>query len=78
MINLAAVNGVDSIFQLSVAGHQQTNGAGIMLADPFQQLNATLARHPLIGQNHVNWMVRENNLSRLGAVCGVDLKFLCR
>ena len=52
--DLAAVDGVDRVFQLRVAGHEQTNGLGMVDADPLEQLDAVHARHLLVGKDDID------------------------
>ena len=74
MVNLSAVDGIDGIRQLSVARHEQADRTRMVLTDPFQKLNARLARHLLVGQNQIDRLGSEGGLRGLDAVRRDDIE----
>jgi hypothetical protein len=70
-VDVALVDGVDDGADVGVAGHQQPDGVGELLAQPAEELHAGHLRHALVGEDDVDRLLVDE-LERVGGAGGAQ------
>ena len=66
VVDPAAVDGVDGVFEPAEAGHHDADGLWAAQTNVFQQLHARLSGELLVGQNNIDRPLGEDFAGRLG------------
>src|SRR5687767_1205067 len=74
-VGVAAVDGVNDIFQVRVAGHEQPERLGVLPLDPLEKLDPGHAGHLLIAKDEVDRAGCEDGNRLLGGRRRGDLEF---
>ena len=75
VLDPAAVDGVDRVFEPAEAGHHDADGVRGMQADVFEQLHAALTGQLLVGEDNVDRPFGEDAPGRLRGIGGEYLEF---